>query len=47
MFFVGMFRSWCVYSAVSWSQEAKDEEKKTGNDKGINDSGVDGVLLNL
>jgi len=42
-----MFRSWCVYAIVSWTEEAEDEEEETGDDEGIGDGGVDGILLDL
>lgn len=45
--FVGMFGSWCVHATVLWSEEAKDEEQKAGDDEGIDDCGVNGALLDL
>jgi hypothetical protein len=42
-----MFGPWRIYSRVSRSEEAEDEDQQAGHDKGINDGGVDGVLLDL
>lgn len=47
MFLIGMFRSWRVYAVVSGAEKAEDEEEETGDNEGIGDGGVDGILLDL
>lgn len=47
MLLVGMFCSRGVDAVVSWSKEAEDEEKEAGDNERVDDSGVDGALLDL
>lgn len=47
VFLVGMFCSRCIYAIVLRSEEAEDKEKKTGDDEGVDDRGVNGTLLDL
>ena len=38
-----MFRSWCIDAAVSWSEEAEDEEEGYGDGDGfVENDEVDG-----
>ena len=47
MLLVRMFRSRGVDSGVPRSKETEDDDEQTGYNEGVDNGGIDGILLNL